>query len=127
MIFGAAAAIVAAALLPQSGPETIELTVRNSRFEPAEIRAEAGTTVRLVVRNLDPIAHELIVGPPAVHTRHEAGRDRHHHGDVPGEVSVGIGQTAETTYTFSEPGILEFACHLPGHYRYGMHGTVRVA
>ncbi|HZA84444.1 MAG TPA: hypothetical protein VFC13_23695, partial [Actinomycetes bacterium] len=62
--------------------------------------------------------------------RHEQGRERHHHGDVPGERSVAAGQEVATIYAFP-PGpdglSLEFACHLPGHYAYGMHGSVRVA
>ena len=34
--------------------------------------------------------------------------------------------TAETTYTFPTSAVphLQFACHLPGHYAYGMHGTI---
>ena len=33
---------------------------------------------------------------------------------------------AITTFTFEEPGTYEFACHLPGHYQYGMKGTIEV-
>jgi uncharacterized cupredoxin-like copper-binding protein len=32
----------------------------------------------------------------------------------------------ETTYTFDEPGIVQFGCHLPGHWTYGMHGEIEV-
>ena len=48
------------------------------------------------------------------------------HPSIPGEVSVGPNGTAVTTFTFDEPGTFEFACHLPGHYEYGMHGEVEV-
>jgi uncharacterized cupredoxin-like copper-binding protein len=41
-------------------------------------------------------------------------------------VSVGPGGVAATTYTFGEAGEVEYACHLPGHYAYGMHGTITV-
>jgi uncharacterized cupredoxin-like copper-binding protein len=111
------------------GPRTVVLTLRHSRFEPAALRARAGETVTFVVRNLDPIDHELIVGDQAVQRRHEAGRERHHHGEVPGEVSVPAGTERRTTYRFAPggPGRVEFACHLPGHYAYGMRGWVRVA
>ena len=112
------------------GPErTVVVTMHHSRFEPATIRVEAGQRVRFVLRNTDPIDHEFILGDAAVQRRHEQGRERHHHGEVPGERSVGAGQEATTTYAF--PAVqagqeLEFACHLPGHYAYGMHGVVRV-
>ena len=69
--------------------------------------------------------HELILGDEAVQRRHEAGTEAWH-GDVPGEVSVPAGQTRATTYAFTVPGRLTYACHLPGHYAYGMAGTVRV-
>jgi uncharacterized cupredoxin-like copper-binding protein len=41
-------------------------------------------------------------------------------------VSVGPNDTALTTFTFDTPGVYEFACHLPGHYEYGMQGEVEV-
>ncbi|HEX2043977.1 MAG TPA: plastocyanin/azurin family copper-binding protein [Acidimicrobiales bacterium] len=104
---------------------TITLDVRHSRFSPAELEVEPGTTVRFVVRNADPIAHELIVGDQGVQDRHERGTEPHH-GDVPGEVSVAAGATATTTYTFSRPGRALFGCHLPGHWDYGMRGLVTV-
>ena len=31
-----------------------------------------------------------------------------------------------TTYVFDEPGDVEMACHLPGHYDFGMRGEVEV-
>ena len=119
----------AAACAPASGDEagirTVELTVRHSRFEPSTIDVDRGTTVRFVVRNVDPIDHELIVGDAEVHERHERGTEAHH-GAKPGELSVPAGGTAETTYRFDEAGDVLFACHLPRHLDYGMKGTVRV-
>jgi uncharacterized cupredoxin-like copper-binding protein len=112
------------------GPDrTVVVTMHHSRFEPAVLRVDPGQRVRFVLRNTDPIDHEFILGDAAVQRRHEQGRERHHHGDVPGERSVAAGQEAATTYRFParlDGQVLEFACHLPGHYAYGMHGTVRV-
>jgi uncharacterized cupredoxin-like copper-binding protein len=133
----AVAACAAAALTAWSagsraddgGERTVVVTMRHSRFEPAAVRVDPGKRVRFVLRNTDPIDHEFILGDDAVQRRHEEGRERHHHGDVPGERSVPAGQEAATTYAFPagpEGRLLEFACHLPGHYAYGMHGTVRV-
>ena len=103
----------------------VTITIHHSRFQPAELRVRPGSTVRFVVRNTDPIDHELIVGDQAVQQRHEHGSERHH--DAPGEVSVAAGQEATTTFTFpAAAGRLEYACHLPGHYAYGMHGTITV-
>jgi uncharacterized cupredoxin-like copper-binding protein len=114
----------------EAGPDrTVVVTMRHSRFEPAAVRVDPGERVRFVLRNTDPIDHEFILGDDAVQRRHEQGRERQHHGDVPGERSVPAGQEAATTYAFPaalDGRVLAFACHLPGHYAYGMHGTVRV-
>ena len=105
---------------------TVTLTVRFSKFSPAQVEVEPGTTVRFVVENLDPIAHELIIGDAGVHERHATGTEPHH-GDRPGEVSVAANSTAETKFTFERRGELAFGCHLPGHWAYGMHGVISVA
>ncbi len=110
---------------PAPQERTVTLDVRYSRFTPAELDVRPGTTVRFVVQNADPIAHELIVGDQSVQDRHERGTEAHH-GDVPGEVSVAAGATATTTYTFSRPGRVLLGCHLPGHWDYGMRGVVSV-
>jgi uncharacterized cupredoxin-like copper-binding protein len=129
----AAAVLVAAwAATSRAGggdERTVVVTMHHSRFEPATLRVDPGERVRFVLRNSDPIDHEFILGDADVQRRHEQGRERQHHGDVPGERSVPAGQEAATTYAFPaapDGRVLTFACHLPGHYAYGMHGTVRV-
>ncbi len=122
------AVALAAALLASCGGDatrTVELTIRHSRFLPADVSVQPGDRVRFVVRNLDPIAHELIVGDEEVQRRHEDGTEPHH-GAVPGEVSVPAGATRSTTYEFNDPGVVPFGCHLPGHWDFGMRGSVRV-
>ena len=107
------------------GDVTVELRVDHSLFEQTEIRVVEGTRLRFVLDNHDPINHELIVGGPEVHARHARGSEPRHP-SVPGEVSVGPNEVGVTTLRFDEPGTYEFACHLPGHYEYGMHGVVEV-
>jgi uncharacterized cupredoxin-like copper-binding protein len=124
VLLGAAAAVPAGA--HDDGIREIVLTTRHSRFEPAHVEVAAGTRVRFVVRNLDPIDHELIVGDAGVHARHEHGTEAHHP-PRPGEVTAPAGATAVTTYEFAEPGVMVFGCHLPGHWAYGMRGTVTVS
>jgi uncharacterized cupredoxin-like copper-binding protein len=108
---------------------TVVVTVHHSRFQPEVVRVAPGTTVRFLLRNTDPIDHEFILGDAAVQRRHEQGRQREHHGEVPGEVSVAAGGQAATTYTFRRggPARLQFACHLPGHFAYGMRGVALVS
>jgi len=107
------------------GTVTVVIDIDYSRFEPSSLRVVAGTTVRFVVSNHDPISHEFIVGPPEVHRRHEHGNEPKHD-PKPGEVSLGPDEQAVTSYLFDTPGVIEMACHLPGHYAYGMHGEIEV-
>lgn len=127
LAMGAAGLLVLlAARPPAPGVRTVVITMHHTHFQPAEIRVAAGTTVRFVLRNTDPIDHEFIVGDEAVHQRHRVGREAHHHGEVPGEISVSSGTTASTTFRFDHPGQVAYICHLPGHEAYGMVGVVEV-
>lgn len=126
----AAVALLLWPLLPATGStsggtQTVAITIRHSRFISSRFTVPRGTTVRFVITNLDPIDHELILGDEGVQRRHETGTEPKH-GAVPGEASVAPGETAETVYTFSQPGLLLIGCHAPGHYAYGMRGSVRV-
>lgn len=132
LLAGLAGLAATVALAGCGGPgtdRTIELDARFSAFSPARFEVEPGTTVKLVIRNLDPIAHELIIGDAGIHERHEEGTEPYH-AARPGEVSVPAGETRATTFTFpadATPGqVVEFGCHLPGHWAYGMQGTATV-
>jgi uncharacterized cupredoxin-like copper-binding protein len=112
---------------PALGPGlvTVEVGIDQSRFDIGTLRVAEGTTVEFVVRNDDPIDHELIVGTPEVHRAHAQGDERAHP-PVPGEVSLVPGQVASTFYEFTDVGSVVYACHLPGHVAYGMQGTIEV-
>jgi uncharacterized cupredoxin-like copper-binding protein len=114
---------------PVLGPGLVTVTVdiRYSTFEmpSSTLHVRAGTTVRFLVRNHDPIAHEFVVGDRQVHLRHQRGRESSHP-PVPGEVSVAADDVGVTFYRFAAAGRYEFACHLPGHYGFGMKGWIVV-
>ena len=122
-----AMALVAASCAAEAGAprSTVVIRIRHSRFLPSTIEVAAGTTVRFEVVNEDPIDHELIIGDAEVQRVHERGTETHH-GAKPGEVSVPAGERRSTTLSFERPGRLIFGCHLPGHYDYGMRGTLRI-
>lgn len=109
------------------GDVTVTITIEHSHFSPDRIRVRPGTTVRFVIDNRDPIGHEFIVGDAEVHRRHEAGTEPVHP-PRPGEVSIAAETTAETTFAFRGPAAdsVVYACHLPGHFRYGMAGAVDI-
>jgi len=119
----AAAACTRAAAAPSE--RTVHVRIHYSAFSIGRLVVEPGETVRFVVSNADPIDHEFIVGDEAVQIAHELGTEAYHP-PRPGEVTIRAGETVETTYTFGRRDVL-FGCHLPGHYAYGMRGTITVA
>ena len=124
LLVGAAAASRGAAARANAG--TVHITIHYSSFAPDSLDVDPGESVRFVIRNTDPIDHEFILGDEHVQLVHEEGTEAHH-APRPGEVSVPAGETVVTTYTFPEnPGELIFGCHLPGHYDFGMRGTVTI-
>jgi uncharacterized cupredoxin-like copper-binding protein len=122
------AALLAAAPSTASATRTVHITIHFSHFDLPSLTVHPGESVRFVITNTDPIDHEFIVGDGDVQLRHENGTEPSH-GLRPGEVSVPARTTQETTYTFPAMPVttMEFACHLPGHYAYGMHGPVTIA
>ena len=108
------------------GLVTVTLDIDHSHFSIDRVRVHTGTVVRLIVNNHDPIAHELVVGDDAVHAQHEHGSEASHP-PVPGEVSVAAAGVGESFFRFDDEGSFVFACHLPGHFAYGMHGVVQVS
>jgi len=122
-----AALLLGAALLPacSSGPRAITIDMRYSHYLPVALHVGAHETVRFTLVNKDPITHEFIIGTEAQQLAHETGRQIDHNG-LPGQASLGPGETRTITFTFAGPGNLIFACHRPGHYAYGMRGTITV-
>jgi uncharacterized cupredoxin-like copper-binding protein len=122
-----AAATTAFAFSRGSGERVVEVTIHHSHFAPSNLSFSAGSTVRFVIHNEDPIAHEFILGGRTVQYYMEHTAHPSHDGSVPGQISVPAGTTVTTTYTFaSHPYGLLFGCHLPGHYKYGMRGVVTI-
>lgn len=107
------------------GVRVVRVGIEHSAFRLEPVTVQRGQSVKFVVQNTDPIAHEFLIGDDAAHRRHEVGTEPTH-GSIPGEISVGPNETASTTYRFDTPGLVRYACHLRGHVGYGMEGTVLV-
>jgi uncharacterized cupredoxin-like copper-binding protein len=115
-VLAVALALPACAAADARTEKVVTIDVHYSHFSRSVIDVPRGVPVRFVIRNADPIGHELIVGNAGVQERHEKGTER----DVPALATV------ETTIVFDTAGTSYFACHLPGHYAYGMRGLIHV-
>ena len=134
---------------------TIDITMQDNFYEPAEIAVKAGETVRFKIVNKGTLLHEFGLGTAAMHAAHqkemmvmmehgmiEADRINHErmkmdhgpgqmpmghgHGADQGSVLVEPGKSAEIIWKFPKEATLEFACNVPGHYESGMMGPIKI-
>ena len=134
---------------------TIDITMQDNFYEPAEIAVKAGETVRFKIANKGTLLHEFGLGTAAMHAAHqkemmvmmehgmiEADRVNHErmkmshgpgqmamshsHGADQGSVLVEPGKSAEIIWKFPKEATLEFACNVPGHYESGMMGPIKI-
>jgi uncharacterized cupredoxin-like copper-binding protein len=93
------------------------------------------------VTNAGKLPHEFILGDRATQLDHErqmqggpsGGGHGHAHGyaghampGAGGALTVPAGQTSRLIWTFEEPGIVLYGCHVLGHWAAGMKGTIVV-
>lgn len=98
------------------------------RFDPAEISATAGETVRFEVTNDGEIVHEFLIGDEAAQAqfKEEMAAEGIDH-DTDAGVTVEPGQTETFEFTFAAAGTeLLAGCHEPGHYDGGMIAIMTV-
>ncbi|MEO5918772.1 MAG: plastocyanin/azurin family copper-binding protein [Candidatus Limnocylindrales bacterium] len=117
---------------PTSADRTIEIVAQdNFTFDPDQTSITVGETVTFRVRNAGAIAHELTLGPIALQQEHETEMQAMPSGmmmaDEPNAIAVQPGETRELTWTFTQAGTFQYACHEPGHYGAGMFGTITVS
>jgi uncharacterized cupredoxin-like copper-binding protein len=113
------------------------------RYRPAQIMVRAGRRVTFAVTNAGKLPHEFILGDRGTQLDHErqmqaaatGGGHVHAHAHGPaasatagatGALTVPPGQTRRLSWTFDEPGIVLYGCHVLGHWSAGMKGTIVV-
>jgi uncharacterized cupredoxin-like copper-binding protein len=109
------------------------------RYRPAAIMVRAGRRVTFAVTNAGKLPHEFILGDRATQLDHERQmqaattgtghvHDHASHGPpaATGGLTVPPGQTRRLSWTFDEPGVVLYGCHVLGHWAAGMKGTIVV-
>lgn len=99
------------------------------RFSPSDIQVKQGETVRLIVKNLGQVKHELNLGTEKELLEHlevmKRFPDMVH--DEPGKLTLAPGAQGEIVWQFTKAGSVGFACLIPGHYEAGMKGNIKVS
>ena len=118
-----------------SGPVRVVMNDR-FRYRPDAIMVRAGRRVTFAVTNAGKLPHEFTLGDRATQLDHErqmqamssTGGHTHDHGHSPtaGSLTVPPGETRRLTWTFDEPGLVLYGCHVLGHWAAGMKGTIVV-
>jgi uncharacterized cupredoxin-like copper-binding protein len=114
------------------------------RYRPSSIIVRAGHRVTFAVTNAGKLPHEFLLGDRATQLDHERQMQQamptngghmhgHAHGSTDhasdgagGALTVPPGQTRHMTWTFHDPGIVLYGCHVLGHWAAGMKGTIVV-
>ncbi|KIO50304.1 cupredoxin domain-containing protein [Nitrosospira sp. NpAV] len=118
---------------PANVSRTIEITMVENRFKPSEIKVKQGETVKFVLQNAGKKKHEIMIGTPEEIDQHGKMMKKFpgkEHPDEPNMISVNPGKTGELVWHFTEAGVVDFACPLPGHFKgmnfKGMKGIIEV-
>jgi len=111
--------------------DVIEITMRDSVFDPKTISVERGEEVTFRFVNRGSLEHEAFIGEASEQKAHERemgddGEGSGHHMGGTTFVSVQPGKSAVLTHTFTERGTTLIGCHVPGHYGSGMRVKVKV-
>ena len=98
-------------------------------FDPPTIEVSPGEVVRFVVTNSGEVPHDFTIGDESMQAEHAEAMGHKPGGmphDLPNAISLQPGETKELTWRFGTTGMLEYGCHVPGHYEAGMRGQIRV-
>jgi uncharacterized cupredoxin-like copper-binding protein len=109
----ALAACTGAATPRPQGPEEVQVTATEFKFQSSKTTFSVGVPYRFVVKNAGQIPHEWMI-MPAGEKEHVMALLEVEEDELP------AGATVAKEFTFSKAGDYEFGCYLPGHYEAGM-------
>lgn len=130
---------------------TFEVLMTENRYTPEFIQVSSGETIRFIIRNEGELVHEFNIGTPNMHKAHQKemmmmvdqgvieadsinyermkmklpdGSTLEH--NDPNSALLEPKKNQEIIWKFTNTGIFEFACNVPGHYSAGMVGKITV-
>jgi len=109
-----------------SGPTTVTITLTEFKIASSLSTFKVGVPYHFVVTNAGTTTHELMIMPTAKGTASEDERDASELFEI-SELDPGQSGTKDFTFTAAAPaGVLEMACHVPGHYESNMRQAIIV-
>lgn len=123
------------AVAPSLNAMTVDRVVEirmsdDMRFSPNALNVKAGETIRFVVHNEGKVLHEFVLGSEAEildHARSMQSDPHHAHSHAGGAaVQVSPDASKDLIVRFTQPGSVQMACLVPGHFEAGMMGLISV-
>ncbi len=114
---------------PAKVSRVIDMTMDDTmRFTPDRIAVQAGETVRFFLKNTGNVAHEFVLGSMDELREHAEMMRRmpEMKHEEPNQITLAPRQIGGFVWQFDRPGMVDFACLIPGHFEAGMVGRVQV-
>lgn len=112
---------------PDQVSRTIEVVMDdNMRFTPDRFQVKAGETVRFFVKNAGKVPHEMVIGSMdelKAHAEMMRKMPGMEHADD-NMITLKPGQRGALVWKFDQPGTVDIACLVPGHFEAGMVARV---
>ena len=136
--------------VPRGQGRPVAITMTDYAYSIKSISVKAGETIRFVITNKGTLLHEFNFNTAAEHAEHRPMMAMMmEHGMITPEKVVSLtmtmpdgskmthteantvlvepGKSAEISWRFTTPGVLEIACNIPGHFESGMVSELKVA
>lgn len=112
---------------PGKVDRTIKITAIEYMFLPSEIDVAQGETIKFEIINKGEKEHEMVIDARRNLKKHAKMRrlDPEIVTQGPNQVSVAPGEQKTLIWEFANPGTVDFACPLSGHFK-GMYGKINV-
>jgi uncharacterized cupredoxin-like copper-binding protein len=100
-------------------PVEVQITLTEFKIESSVTDFTVGTPYHFIITNKGTLAHDWMIMP-------RGGQDEAAALVKVEDTDLQPNQMATRDFTFTQPGDLEFACHVQGHYEAGMHTPITV-
>jgi uncharacterized cupredoxin-like copper-binding protein len=100
-------------------PVDVQVTLTEFKIESSVTDFTVGTPYHFIITNKGALAHDWMIMP-------RGGQDAATALAQVTDAQLQPNKTVTYDFTFTQPGDLEFACHVTGHYEAGMHTPITV-
>lgn len=110
-----------------TAPKTVTLTMTEFQFQPAEITANVGQPIKLVLKNNGTVLHDFVSTDAMVEVMEEHGAMHDMSGmQTAMHAAIEAGQQSTLEFKATQAGTYTFYCTVAGHKEAGMVGKLIV-